>query len=203
MPSPGNGKTALREALGEPVQTVPPLPPAELAARTAQRAASAATEHATLLPVEFSTRYHQQFVDRLWLRGLMTTGVLYAIGVLIYFCATYGLALRPTGWSGRWRPSSLNYTNALQLKARYDVLKERQELKYAALDCWKIVAEQLPPGISLQRFSFGDGQRLSLSGTAPPDQVNTLLISTTPCERRRPTAGRFLTRNAANRLIPA
>ena len=66
-----------------------------------------------------------------------------------------------------------SYTNALQLKARYDVLKERQQLKYAALDCWKIVAEQLPAGISLQRFSFADGQKLSLSGTAAPDQINS------------------------------
>ncbi len=60
-----------------------------------------------------------------------------------------------------------SYTNALQLKARYDVLKERQDLKYAALDCWKLVAEQLPDGVSLQRFSFADGQKLSLNGTAP------------------------------------
>jgi hypothetical protein len=67
-----------------------------------------------------------------------------------------------------------SYTNALQLKARFEVLKERQELKYAALDCWKIVAEQLPQNITLQRFSFQNGQMLSLSGTAPPDQINTL-----------------------------
>ena len=53
-----------------------------------------------------------------------------------------------------------SYTNAIQLKARYGVLKERQELKYAALDCWKVIAEQLPEGISLQRFSFADGSKL-------------------------------------------
>jgi hypothetical protein len=67
-----------------------------------------------------------------------------------------------------------SYTNSLQLKAVYKVLSERQQLKYAALDCWQWVAEELPPGISLQRFSFADGQRLSLSGTAPQDQINTL-----------------------------
>ena len=76
----------LREALDEPVRVVEPPPPAELAARTARRAASA--PGAALLPAEFSARYHQQFVDRLWLRGLVTTGILYAIGVVIYFCAT-------------------------------------------------------------------------------------------------------------------
>jgi hypothetical protein len=64
-----------------------------------------------------------------------------------------------------------NYTNTLQLKARYDVLKERQDLKFAALDSWKLVAEQLPADVSLERFSFADGQKLSLSGTAAPDQI--------------------------------
>ena len=61
-----------------------------------------------------------------------------------------------------------------QLQARYGVLKERQDLKYAALDCWKIVAEQVPAGISLQRLSFSDGQKLSLGGVTTPDQINGL-----------------------------
>ena len=142
-------ENALREGLSEPVQVTPPLPPAELAAHTARRAAASGSR-ATLLPAEFPARYHQQFVDRLWLRGLVATGVLYAIGVVIYFCAVgvlshphaQGVERQVAAWSG-------SYTNALQLKARYDVLKERQELKYAALDCWKIVAEQLPPNITL------------------------------------------------------
>ena len=86
-------ENALREGLSEPVQVTPPLPPAELAAHTARRAA-AASSRATLLPAEFPARYHQQFVDRLWLRGLVTTGVLYAIGVAIYFCATGLLAIQ-------------------------------------------------------------------------------------------------------------
>jgi hypothetical protein len=174
----------LREGLGEPVRVVPPLPPAELAARTAQRAAVAGA-HATLLPAEFPTRYHQQFVDRLWLRGLFTTGVLYAIGVVIYFCATGVLAYRTQGVEQQVAALSGSYTNTLQLKARSELLKERQTLKYAALDCWKIVAEQMPPGISLQRFSFADGQKLSLNGTATPDQINTLFDFDTGMQKAR------------------
>ena len=38
-----------------------------------------------LLPAEFSTRYRQQFVDRLWMRGLGAVVVLYLLGVLVYF----------------------------------------------------------------------------------------------------------------------
>ena len=54
------------------------------------------------------------------------------------------------------------------------MLKERQDLKYAALDCWKLVAERLPEGINLQRFSFADGQKLSLNGTCTQDQIGLI-----------------------------
>ena len=175
-------ENALREGLSEPVQVTPPLPPAELAAHTARRAAASGSR-ATLLPAEFPARYHQQFVDRLWLRGLGATGVLYAVGVVIYFCAVGVLSYRTQGVERQVAAWSGSYTNALQLKAQYDVLKERQELKYAALDCWKIVAEQVPPNITLQRFSFADGKKLSLSGTAAADQVNTLFDFNTAMQK--------------------
>ena len=175
-------ENALREGLSEPVQVAAPLPLAELAAHTARRAAASGSR-ATFLPAEFPARYHQQFVDRLWLRGLVTTGVLYAIGVAIYFCAVGLLAIQTQKVEKGVADISGSYTNALLLKARYDVLKERQELKYEALDCWKIVAEQLPPSITLQRFSFADGQKLSLGGTAPSDQVNTLLNFNTAMQK--------------------
>src|SRR5208283_2852180 len=175
-------ENALREGLSEPVQVTPPLPPAELAAHTARRAAASGSR-ATLLPADFPARYHQQFVDHLWLRGLVTTGVLYAIGVAIYFCAVGLLTIQTQKAEKSVADISGSYTNALQLKAQYDVLKERQGLKYAALDCWKIVAEQLPPNITLQRFSFADGKRLSLSGTAASDQVNTLFDFNTAMQK--------------------
>jgi hypothetical protein len=166
-------ENALREGLGEPVSVVPPLPPAELAAHTARRAAAAGLR-APFLPAEFSVRYHQQYVDRLWLRGLAATGVLYAIGVVIYFCAVGLLAVQTRQVERQVAGISGSYTNTLQLRARLEVLQQRQELKYAALDCWKIVAEQLPAGIALQRFSFVDGRKLSLNGTSTPDQLNVL-----------------------------
>jgi len=166
-------ENTLRVGLGEMVHTAPPLPLEELAARTARRSAQAGTR-VTLLPQEFSARYRQQFVDRLWMRGLIATGVLYVVGVLIYFCAVGFLAVQTHKVEKDVASISGSYTNALQLKARYEVLKERQNLKYAALDCWKIVAEQVPAGISLQRLSFSDGQKLSLGGVTTPDQINNL-----------------------------
>jgi hypothetical protein len=166
-------ENALREVLDGPVRVSPPLPPADLARRTAQRAA-AASERANLLPAEFSARHHQQFVDRLWLHGLGASGILYAIGVVIYFCATGLLAVQTHKVEQAVADISGSYTNAIQLKARYGVLKERQELKYAALDCWKVIAEQLPEGISLQRFSFAGGSKLSLNGTCEPGQIGLI-----------------------------
>jgi len=63
----------------------------------------------------------------------------------------------------------------LQLKARYEILKERQQLKFAALDCWKILAEDLPAGLTLQRSSFTDGQKLTVSGICTPDQLGEIM----------------------------
>jgi hypothetical protein len=163
----------LRGGLNDAVAVVPPVPPPELAAHTARRA-TAASPDAALLPVEYATRYHQQFVDRLWLRGLMATGVVYAIGVVIYFCATAVLGYQTGKVEQQVAAISGSYTNALQLKARYEVLKERQDLKYAALDCWRLVADKLPEGISLQRFSFGDGHKLTLSGTVTQVQITSI-----------------------------
>jgi len=170
----GEWETFLREALNEPIQVSKPLPLQELAAHTARRATSAQSSSAALLPAEFSTRYHQQFVDRLWLRGLFATGFLYAIVVAVYFCAAGILSIQTNKVEQQVAAISNDYTNALQLKARYNVLVERQNLKFAALDCWKVVAEQLPQSIVLQRFSFANGQTLSLTGTTTPDQINTL-----------------------------
>ena len=171
----------LRDALGEPVQVFNPPAPMELAANTARRASTAADTG--LLPGEFSERYRQEFHDRLWLHGLYTAGVVYAIAVVIYFAATWVLSLQTKKVEQQVAGISESYTNLMELQARYNVLKERDQLKYAALDCWKLVAEQLPDKITLQRFSFSGGQRLSLSGTTTQDQFDTLLNFNTAMQK--------------------
>ncbi len=162
----------LRTGLNEPVQIIAPPSTIELAARTAKRAAAGTKTN--LLPPEFSERYRQQFHDRLWLHGLGYAGLLYAIALVIYFCAVGVLTYKTGNVEAQVSGLANTYTNALQLTAEYKVLSERQQLKYAALDCWKIVADQLPQTVTLQSFNFGDGEKLSLSGTAPADQVDTL-----------------------------
>ena len=162
----------LTAALGETIKIIPPPAPAELAARTANRVALA--ENPDLLPPEFTAHYHQQFVDRLWLRGLAYAGLAYLFFLVVYAGGVAALNYRTTGLETQVAGLSGSYTNAMELKARLVVLQERQQLKYAALDCWQVVAEKIPTSVSLERMSFSDGQRLSLSGSAPQDQVNTL-----------------------------
>jgi len=165
---------ALREGLGQPIEIVPPVRPPELAALTARRAAHAGAG-ANLLPAEFSTRYQQQFIDRLWIRGLFAVGALYVAGVLIYFVLLGVLSFQTHRVEGHVADLGSAYTNAIRLEDRYKVLKDREDLKFAALDCWEALAELMPDTITLEDMNFNEGKRLSLRGTAPNDQVQQLI----------------------------
>jgi len=166
--------SALHEALGEDFEMVQPLPATELATRTANRAASH-DAGSSLMPPGYAERYRQQFVDRLWMRGLGALVLVYIVCVAFYF-GWLGVAKIRTGRVEKDVAALANaYTNALQLSARYTVLKDRQELKYAALDCLKLIAENQPEGVTLEGFTFSDGQRLTLNGSAPPDMVPQLI----------------------------
>jgi hypothetical protein len=167
-------ESPLRRGLDAPVQLVNPLKPVELAALTAKRAAQADPK-INLIPSEFTTRYRNQYVDRLWIRGLLAVGALYLIGVAIYFGAVGVQEFRVGRVEARVAGLGTDYTNSIQLRERYDVLKTRQELKFAALDCWKATAELLPESTQLDGFSFSDGRRLALNGSAPADSVQDVI----------------------------
>ena len=164
----------LRTALNEPVHVSAPPAPTELAARSATRAANSLAP-VNLQPPEFAERYNDQFKDRLYLHGLGYVGILYVIGLIIYFCAVQWEGYKARGVEAQVAAISNDYTNAIQLKARLAVLQERSELKFAALDCWKIVAQELPSSVSLQRSSFVDGSRLMLSGQVASGDTQKLI----------------------------
>ena len=170
----GEWESPLREGLAAPVKILAPLATAELAARTAKRVA-AADGSPNLLPPEFAKRYHQQFVDRLWMRGLAALLGVYLVGCLIYFVAAGVFDHQTSTKEALVAGLSYPYTNSLQLKARYELLKERQALKFAALDAWEAVAEKIPQGVTLDSMNFNDGRRVLLNGTAPSGQVNDVI----------------------------
>jgi len=164
----------LRQAMDQAVEVVPALEPRTLAATTAKRAAHASPK-ASLLPAEFAARYQQQFVDRLWMRGLGAMLALYAIVVVVWFAAVQVQVFRARAVEGDIAGLAPKYTNALQIKARYQVLKDRQDLKFAALECWKATADLLPEGVTLQQMDFREGKKLVLNGTAPAGQDKEIL----------------------------
>ena len=164
---------ALREALDQPVEVIPPVPEQQLAAMTAKRAASTEANN-NLMPPEYATRYHQQFVDRLWGRGLLAVFGLYAVGLAIYFVALAVFSSLTGRVESRAMAISNTYTNSLQLKEMLGVLEQRETLKFGALDCWEAVAETMPTGLQLEVLNFNDGKTLGLRGTAPMDQVTNI-----------------------------
>jgi hypothetical protein len=174
-PTVAEWEPALRAGLEQPLEIIAPVPVAGLAALTARRAAQAGSE-ANLLPAEFSTRYRQQFVDRLWMRGLAAVVVLYVLGVLVYFARLQVELYRTSAVEQQVAGLGITYTNAIQLRDRFKVLKDREALKFAALDCWKTVAELLPDGVTLEGFSFSEGKKLTLSGSASKDQATRLVV---------------------------
>jgi hypothetical protein len=113
-------------------------------------------------------------VDRLWGRGLLAALAVYAIGLAIYFVALIVFSHVTGRVESQAAGISESYTNSIQLTGMLNVLKEREDLKFAALDCWKAVAETMPTGLTLETMNFIDGKTLSLRGTAPADQVTAV-----------------------------
>ena len=166
---------ALRAGLEQPIETLTPRPARELAALTARRSAQS-EPRANLMPPEFAARYQQQFVDRLWMRGLLALGLLYLSGVAVYMIMLGYATITTNTVVNQVAQLGPTYTNAIQLRDRYKVLKERKELKYAGLDCWSTTARLLHENMTLDSMNFSEGRRLSLAGTAPGDETDQLYV---------------------------
>jgi len=164
----------LYEATGQSAEVTAPLAPDALAALTARRAVNGDAK-VNLLPAEFLTRYQQQFVDRLWIRGLFAVGAVYMVGVLVYFLLLGVQNFRVGRLESEVQALGPAYTNTIKLKEKFRVLKDRSDLKLAALDCWKAVAELMPETARLENFNFNDGRKLTLSGSCPKGDVQQCL----------------------------
>jgi len=163
----------LNQWSGEPVIVSEPPSQTALAELAAQRAARGESK-ANLLPVEYSVRYRQQLVDRLWMTGLGAVLGAYIVGVVIYFAFLFVLDWRKDGVEKQVKALSGSYTNAVRLKEKIDVLQNQLDLKYAALDAFKVVSEKLPEGLYLTSFTFSKGRTVTLAGNAPSDQSAVL-----------------------------
>lgn len=147
------------------VEVVPPLAPQALAALTARRVATTPAT-TNLLPPEYAKRYKQQFVDRLWMRSLGAILLLYIFGVVIYIGLVQFASYRFDSTQTVARGLSIQYTNALQLKEKLRVLQETLELQYAALECYKAIADKMPAELTLDSMRFDRGQQVTYFGSA-------------------------------------
>ena len=160
--------------LTQPIDVVPPMAPQELAQLTARRVTGNGSL-TNLLPPEYTTRYKQQFVDRLWMRGLFSIILLYIVGVVIYFGFVQYASWRHGGVQSQASTLGVQYTNTIRLKEQLRVLQDTLELQYAALDCYKALADTLPPELTLGGMRFDRGRTLTISGTAGLDDRSKIL----------------------------
>jgi hypothetical protein len=138
---------------------------AQLAAvRTARHQASA-----NLVPSDYAARYQQQFIDRLWMRGLGLVLVLYVLAVLGYAGSVQYYSYQADQVEQEVRFLAPAYTNAVILRERLRIVQEQAALKYAALDCLLAVSERLPHSLKLESFNFQGGNRLFVSGMVSAD----------------------------------
>src|SRR5205085_2025846 len=72
------------------------MPPERLAQFSATRAFRNEPA-ANLLPPEFAVRYRQQFVDRIWMRGVFVVAAIYLLAVLAYFLGVQWVRLKACG----------------------------------------------------------------------------------------------------------
>jgi hypothetical protein len=157
-----------------PPERHPALDRKGLARYSAQRVARLEPT-ADLLPTDFSTKYRQQYVDRLWMRGLGAVVGLYMIGVMIYIGALQVLNYQGSRVKTEVAGLANTYTNVLRLKERVGVLEEQLNLKYAALDCFKVASELLPADFTLISLQFQRGGVLQIIGTAPLGEEQKVL----------------------------
>jgi hypothetical protein len=160
-------------ATGSAPEIIQPLVDSDLAALTANRAAHA-SPRSNILPPEFAARYHSQFVDRLWMRGVGAVIVGYLAAVMIYMAIASVQNYRADGVEMQMRNLSGSYTNTLKLKAKLQILQDRKDLKNAALDTWKITAELLPEGLTIQSLELKNGKSFNVFGAGPHDGQNAV-----------------------------
>ncbi len=158
----------LQESPEQPVQVVAPLPDSAIAQLTARRAVRE-NAAASLVPPEYTARYRQQFVDRIWMRIVFAVAILYLFGVFIYLALVQVIDFRVSKVEAQTRSLAGSYTNALRLKEQVRVMQDQLNLQFAGLESYKAVAQQIPEGVTLDGMNFQRGRTIALYGTAADD----------------------------------
>ncbi len=157
-------KPILEGVADKEVEVIPPAPSKSLAALTAKRSVKSDPK-VGLLPPDFTSRYRQQFIDKLWMQGLFGLLALYLFGLLIYFGIVAIKGWQYDSIQTQEIAQGTAYTNSVKLRDQMRVLQEQVNLQFAALNCYLVVATNLPPDLTLDSMGFDRGNKLSLFGS--------------------------------------
>ncbi len=157
---------ALKEWSAHPVSSETAPEPVEIATLGAKRATQGESQ-SNLLPEAHQIRYKQQYIDGMWMKGVGTMVLFYIFGILIYFVMLEWMHRDSIDLQTRVRASAVQYTNVLKMQAHLDILQEQVDLKFSALDCLRVISEELPTELTLDSFKFHMGKTLSLYGKVP------------------------------------
>lgn len=130
---------------------------------------------ANLLPPEFVATYNHQYVDKLWLQGIVATVIAYLLFCFVYFGGTTVADFQKSRAEAKLQLLDSDYKTAQKLKAQLELLQLQHSLKFAALDCYRLTAELLPKELKLNRLNFNGGTELSYVGEAPSDQYELVI----------------------------
>lgn len=154
-----------------PLEVVPAAPEKTLAGLAAKRAITASNQ-VGLLPPEFSARYRQLFVDKLWMQGLFGLVGAYLCGIFIYFVIVAFKSHQLDNLMTEERGQSIAYTNTIKLHDQVRVLQDQVNLQFAALNCYSAIATNLPPELSMDSMNFDRGAKLSVYGSGGSEAGN-------------------------------
>lgn len=157
----------LRAWSGQPV-TTDARPDRSLIAAASARTRLAERSTA-LVPEEITSRQRAAFVDRIWMRGIGGVFVAYVFLVFLYLIALNVRKYQLDEVKGDAVGLARQYTNSLQLKAQVAVLQDQIALKFAALDAWRAVVDELPESLTLSQLDFSNGQTVEVNGTVAVD----------------------------------
>jgi hypothetical protein len=189
----------IQEGTEQTVEVVTPQPDATIAQLTARRAVRE-NGAVGLVPPEYTARYRQQFVDRIWMRSLFAVVLLYLFGVFIYLAMVQYVDFRVSKVEAETRGVANNYTNAMRLREQVRVMQDQLNLQFAALESYKAVAQQIPEGVTLDGMNFQRGRTIALYGTTTEDSRSKVNEFSDALRRTTSTNGQPLFKNVG---VPA
>lgn len=177
-----SGWNALKEGLSVMnIQFCDPIPEIDLDTRLATYFGRGEI-HSDLQPGDIKKTYQSRQFDSLWMNALVGLAALYLVGLGVYFFFLKQAQNERDGVKGNIAAISNVYTNALKLDEQIRITQGQLDLRFAALDSWKVVVDVLPQDLTFRQFKFSKGESLLLSGEGPygkNDLVNSYVDALT------------------------